>query len=76
MTEHSSRSHRRRLITSTIAPKELTKWHRQIVFLRLARLCAPMLEHFENDLVLFTDQLEQRLHNAANNRQRIPLNSS
>lgn len=65
MTEHSSRSHRRRLITSTIAPKELTKWHRKIVFLRLDRLCAPMLEHFENDLVLFTDQLEQRLHNAA-----------
>ena len=71
MTEHSSRSHRRRLITQTIAPKELTKWHRQIVFLRLAQLCASMLAHFENDLVLFTDALEQHLHNAA---QQPPKN--
>ncbi|PSJ37786.1 hypothetical protein [Zobellella taiwanensis] len=71
MTEHSSRSHRRRLITQTIAPKKLTKWHRQIVFLRLAQLCAPLLEHFENDLVLFTDSLEQRLHNGAQQPPKV-----
>lgn len=73
MTEHTSLSHRRRLITQIIAPKELTKWHRQIVFLRLAQLCAPMLKHFESDLVLFNDSFEQRLHNTA---QRPPTDTT
>ncbi|MBO1520696.1 hypothetical protein [Oceanisphaera pacifica] len=65
MTEYKFRSYRRRLITQAIAPKELTKWHRQIIFSRLAQLCSPLLEHFENDLVWFTDSLEQRLKNTA-----------
>ena len=80
MTEHSSRSHRRRLITQVIAPKEqtkeltkeLTNWHRKIILFRLAQLCAPLLEHFENDLVLFTDSLELRVLNAA---QQPPTNT-
>lgn len=66
MITHTSQSKRRGQITRVIAPKiKLSQWHRKVVLSRLAHLCAPVIEHYQDDLVLLTESLEQRLYLAA-----------
>lgn len=61
MTEQSSFAARRGYLSKTIAPPSLSTAHRKIVLLRFAQVCTPMLTHFQRDLPLFSEQMEQRL---------------
>ncbi|MDV2858225.1 hypothetical protein [Oceanimonas sp. CAM02] len=61
MTEQSPFATRRAYLSKIIAPPSLPTAHRQIVFLRLAQVCTPMLTQFQQHLPLFSDHMEQRL---------------
>lgn len=72
MIENIHRSQRRGQITRVIAPIKLSQWHRKVVLSRMAHLCSPILEHYQHDLVLLTESLEQRLYFAT---QHSPPNA-